>query len=389
MSLRVSNKFAVQWTIEGIDELLRKAHGSDQNCYGRPIRRLPAFITTVITPPVVIAPWKTATKVFSSDNPNWGGQNVCGQDKLGQLAAQENAVVLRCEVSPILWGPRAKEFHTDYGDAARGLLGLTRCSDIIFAIQPTLSSEASHIFAAKEVLVDRSSYFRNLFSSNFCESRLERFDPTTLSGKPSFALRGDGDDFRMFEELLTDEDGVKDMELASSSEPAQVMINDCSYSTYFALLSFLYTSCVTFLPPISDYLVAFQKDAKGSKATYWLEQRDEWLVEKALNKDPPPCNPHAMFRLADRYLLDELKEIAQGFILRSLTVENVAYELFCSLSLDYDGHRDKVLECLLENWDDVKKTRAWSHSMEVLEEGRLPGGAAVLLSIHEAVSLRT
>ncbi|GAA5903722.1 hypothetical protein JCM6882_003396 [Rhodosporidiobolus microsporus] len=66
----------------------------------------------------------------------------------------------------------------------------------------------------------------------------------------------------------------------------------------------------------------------------------------------------------------------------------VAYEVFCSLSLHYESHRDKVLEYLLKNWDAVKKTRAWTQSLELLDEGNLPGGAAVLRKILEKATIK-
>lgn len=37
-----------------------------------------------------------------------------------------------------------------------------------------------------------------------------------------------------------------------------------------------------------------------------------------------PCSAHAMYRLADCYDLEELKEMGLGFITRSLTAENVS-----------------------------------------------------------------
>jgi hypothetical protein len=37
-----------------------------------------------------------------------------------------------------------------------------------------------------------------------------------------------------------------------------------------------------------------------------------------------PCSAHATYRLADRYLLEELTEMSLGFVTRSLTAENVS-----------------------------------------------------------------
>ncbi|GAA5825580.1 hypothetical protein JCM11251_000292 [Rhodosporidiobolus azoricus] len=310
---------------------------------------------------------------------------------------------------PELPSPPAKSLKLNY---PYNLLDSRSCFDVVFAIQPSESGAFSHITAIKDVLMARSSYFRDLFSSDFCESRLEHSDPQGLLGKPSDPLHGDRHDFSAFEEMLVHGNDIKVSEATPPStlaEPSvqpqiasglaqsttatgsyvKVVIHDCSYSTYYGILFYLYTHRINFLPPTSDYLLADQNEPRKPRdASDATKARDAWLIKKALNQNPPPCNPHAVYRLADRYLLNDLKEIAQGYILRSLTVENVAYEAFCRLSLDYDSYRDKVLQFILENWTAVKHTRAWMQSMKLLEDGQLQGGGALLQKLFDALDIK-
>ncbi|GAA5885555.1 hypothetical protein JCM6882_007467 [Rhodosporidiobolus microsporus] len=305
-------------------------------------------------------------------------------------------------------------------------------ADVVFTIKS--QDSVGTIFASKQVLMSRSSYFRDLFSSNFSESKLKRLAPQDGPRKPSNTLHGDVPDFQAFKELSST--GDEKEPVASGLSPALTPAEEgappgswpedsrlfreikvegsrraalshlqkestdfpsCSYATYHALLFFLYTSCISFLPPTSDYLLTHQPPEGESLVpgawhapapVHTDEERDAWLLKNALNRDPAPCSPHAMYRLANRYLLDELKKIAQGYIIRSLTVENVAYEVFCTLSKDYETHQDEVLKFLLKNWDAVKKTRGWAQSMDLLEDGRLPGGTAVLKKIFDALAVK-
>lgn len=64
-----------------------------------------------------------------------------------------------------------------------------------------------------------------------------------------------------------------------------------------------------------------------AQAFFDLEDQRDW-------GDVKPCLAHSMYRLADRYEMDQLREISKGFILRSLTVDTVS-----SLSL-VDSERD-------------------------------------------------
>ncbi|GAA5903718.1 hypothetical protein JCM6882_003395 [Rhodosporidiobolus microsporus] len=389
MSLEVTTKLTIDWKVEGISALLRKGETEDVYHDSEPFdngrwklsvqltraekihcglyliclprdddraaastveswRRTEAYKYTVSIYKAdgstsITAPRTVDAKTFSSQGSAWGWKDMISRNKLrSALYHEPDAFVVRCEIIPTAPSKPKQIAHAASSDLLDRLLDSRDCSNIVFAIQPSLSSTLSHIFAAKEILVARSSYFRDLFSNDFCESKLRRLNPKTLCGKPSRPFVGDGTDFRVFEQMLMADESV--VVVDGSLEPAKVsfaarykavtrsddadveakpymkvLVHDCSYATYFALINFLYTNRISFLPSISDLLVAFQDERREPpNASYTTEMRNIWLDLMTPKQSPLPCNPHAMYRVADRYLLDELKEIAQGFILRSL-----------------------------------------------------------------------
>ncbi|GAA5884354.1 hypothetical protein JCM6882_002241 [Rhodosporidiobolus microsporus] len=177
-------------------------------------------------------------------------------------------------------------------------------------------------------------------------------------------------------------------EEAESDEDARrfqvIDISGRSFATFRSLIYFLHTGMTNFTPSVSDYLVDQHTELEKNEDAE-PQPRNNWLIKKSLRKNPPPCNPHALYRLADEHLDDKLRDLAKGFIVRSLTIENVAYEAFCQLSIDYNDFQKDVLKFLLEYWDEVRSTRAMKHALELLEAGQLPGGATVLTKIHEGL----
>ncbi|GAA5974665.1 hypothetical protein JCM11641_007048 [Rhodosporidiobolus odoratus] len=159
-----------------------------------------------------------------------------------------------------------------------------------------------------------------------------------------------------------------------------IHIKNRSYVTYHALLYYLHAKDILFTPSISNDLVK-QYEAKAKDAGTLPDDKNTWLIVNALRDDPPPCNLHALYCLADEYLEDELRGLAKDFIVRSLTVENVAYEAFCVLSMDYDDSQQPVVKFLLDNWVKVRDTKASNQVVELLEAGKLPGGGAVFKKI--------
>jgi len=114
-----------------------------------------------------------------------------------------------------------------------------------------------------------------------------------------------------------------------------------SFATYRAMIAYLHVPIVPFLPLPSDFLVELAKTDRPEGDPFELVERfpAEWLQEQfdALKGEVDwvvdPCPPHAMYRLADLYNLEDLRDLSLGFIIRSLTIENVSLLFRAPLSL--------------------------------------------------------
>ncbi|BGP13051.1 hypothetical protein JCM10213v2_000970 [Rhodosporidiobolus nylandii] len=116
-------------------------------------------------------------------------------------------------------------------------------------------------------------------------------------------------------------------------ERFEVVVTDASYSTFRALLNFLYTDSISFAPLASTYYIARDVAAAGGQAFPHLSRR-AFLLSHAPQIPPGngqhtvgACSSKAIYRLADKMGLDELKGRAYEHIVRSLTAENASLQL--------------------------------------------------------------
>ncbi|GAA5943389.1 hypothetical protein JCM10213_007977 [Rhodosporidiobolus nylandii] len=431
MSLEVSSKITVDWRIEGINELLKKAETEDvwsdsssfldghwmlsaeddAGANKGEWKRYGQWSYTfefVALDGTALAGSQSFTDVdFSAARSSWGRASSIKRAELAvPSVSKPNAFTFRChlERSPPMQ-------QNTFATTAPSLFGKTldhpTYSDVVLRLQSPEASGAC-ILDNKLVLTQRCSYFRSLFTSGFSESSTVLLDPSALPGEPNDPLAGDISDFEAFEASLTSQacadTGVESSCGIASSAPSplhgsssasalarpflQVPVSDCSYSTLDSLLFFLRTGKVCFLPSTGNYLIAFQDE--GSSHPYSISGRNAWLNKAVEGLGGPGfCNPHALYRLADRYLLGELKKLAKERIVRGLTVQNVGYEAFSCLSRDFEDVQKDAVEFVLKNWKEVKATRAWSQAMELLSEGHLPGGLDILRRVHEGLETKS
>jgi hypothetical protein len=92
------------------------------------------------------------------------------------------------------------------------------------------------------------------------------------------------------------------------------------YTTYRALLYYLYLGEIDFTPPASDYLVALSGQDVSN-----LPTRRTFLVEKSKRTlaTVKPASPHCVYQLADKLDCEELKEKAKKAIIGGFSPENV------------------------------------------------------------------
>lgn len=129
-----------------------------------------------------------------------------------------------------------------------------------------------------------------------------------------------------------------------------------SYTSFRALIYYLYTDSITFAPLSSTYTVA-KEAAQLTNSPFPFANRRAYLKQK--NSDlqlPQPCSSKAIYRLADKIGLPELKEKASEFIFKNLTAQNIVFEVFGSFSLRFEEVKRVQIAFLLERWVSIALT---------------------------------
>ncbi|PWN44228.1 hypothetical protein IE81DRAFT_321630 [Ceraceosorus guamensis] len=152
----------------------------------------------------------------------------------------------------------------------------------------------------------------------------------------------------------------------------KVVVGDSAYSTFKALLFFLYTDAVEFAPLTSSFLVAEVSDdtstdgnlVRPASSLFLQEmnrahQRRQAVIDTycAEHPDKPaPCSAKAMYKLADKLQLPELKKRAETHIAKSLTTQNIVWEAFSGFNTRYPDIMHMEIDFLLKHWSSVKKS---------------------------------
>ncbi|KAG9040246.1 hypothetical protein FRB95_000175 [Tulasnella sp. JGI-2019a] len=207
--------------------------------------------------------------------------------------------------------------------------------------------------------------------------------------------------------------------------PKMVVVRDGAYRTYYAFLYYLYTDSIVFAPLTSSFVgyapagpstpqptpglsalgLASQSyfapstnlthaltrprsalalggnfGALGSTANAVNEDqaprsRKEWVERwKSDNPSRPhPVSAKAIYKLADKLDVPELKQRAFEHILRSLTPGNVPYEVFSSFSAHYEEVRKVQVDYFLAHWSEIRNGEAMRNVFQQIRLGRHPG----------------
>ncbi|TBU29596.1 hypothetical protein BD311DRAFT_660992 [Dichomitus squalens] len=143
-----------------------------------------------------------------------------------------------------------------------------------------------------------------------------------------------------------------------------VFIEDIAYRTWKAFVFYAYSGRLSF-------------------ASLKSQERARPDISKRNQKDffePPPCSPKSMYRLAEKYGIDSLKEEALKDIQSKLSPRNILTELFSSFTLLHPGVQEIEIEYLRDHIRDpsiIERLPTW---FQYLEDGELPRGAASVLA---------
>uniref|UniRef100_A0A0K3CPH0 FGENESH: predicted gene_15.15 protein n=1 Tax=Rhodotorula toruloides TaxID=5286 RepID=A0A0K3CPH0_RHOTO len=220
------------------------------------------------------------------------------------------------------------------------LFNSPRYSDVAFH----LVAVDAWIFSLKPVLVEKSTHLRT-------HTILDR---DSARKAPSNLHAGDLDEFA---------------ELALSH----------NYSTFFSYLYWIYYDEISFAPSHAFALSAPETASPHDCSTIAT------FVETGSIDGAPPCDAHALYRLADRYLHNDLRDAAKNFIVESLTPETAAYEAFSSLGRTYTDVQDEIVKYIVKNLDAVRTSAGWTRALELMKDGQLVGGSVVLNKVLEGV----
>ncbi|GAA6001236.1 hypothetical protein JCM10207_007478 [Rhodosporidiobolus poonsookiae] len=174
----------------------------------------------------------------------------------------------------------------------------------------------------------------------------------------------------------------------------EVVVTDAAYSTYRSLLNYLYTDAITFSPLASTYYVAKDHAATHGLPFPYPSRRAYLAAHSPQAQDDAgagvgagaggvvgACSSKAIYRLADKMGLTELKERAYEHIVKSLNAQNIVYEVFGSFSQRFDEIRRVEIAFLLEKWNDVRSSSQMRKVFEFLRSGRFPGFEDVWLEL--------
>ncbi|KAL5519976.1 hypothetical protein ACEPAG_1636 [Sanghuangporus baumii] len=179
----------------------------------------------------------------------------------------------------------------------------------------------------------------------------------------------------------------------------KVVVRDVAYTTYRAVLYYLYTDSIIFAPLASSFLVP--SSATGLSSSHSLPprpgegqnvnvarpavhrensesgptSRTAWIRQWELQNpgNPTPCSAKAAYRVADKLGLSDLKDRAFQHIVKSLTIHNVPYEMFSSFSSTFEDVRKMEVAFFLEHWNEIRASQSMQKVWQQIRVGRHPG----------------
>ncbi|GAA5917186.1 uncharacterized protein JCM6883_007144 [Sporobolomyces salmoneus] len=350
------------------------------------------LLVSPLEPREVIASFRLKKPKYDSSNVSWGNSKLIALDEFLDHYDKNGEIIVCCSVT---WSDPAS-LRMIPCQVSLAHFDEHTLSNLLFRFPR--HNNKPFVFASKSVLCLAAEYFKTLFSAGFSEtSKVKSVDVSELRSIKERPFTFDDSELSPFYLTMTNLIYPNCRVL----KVARILLhprNERGLTTYRAMLAFLHCGEVLFTALPSDYLVArdralaehlptdpsFAFDEPGT----WLPAKFKSIEGQRKNTKIPPCSAHSMYRLADCYSIDGLKRLAKDRIVRCLTVENVAYELFSPLSIDYEEIQKPVLEFLVKNWVEVQKTTALKNVLDKLANGELAEGRELIGKMLTATSSR-
>ncbi|GJN91219.1 hypothetical protein Rhopal_004237-T1 [Rhodotorula paludigena] len=253
--------------------------------------------------------------------------------------------------------------------------------------------DGAEIWTTAELLSNSSPYLKDLLSSDFAESvtvsprkRTRRSTTTVrMTSAPNESDKGYDDSDDELDEVLLNKfpRPLFDVEQTPELTYHQIEVKMTAYTTYLAVIRWLETGYIAFLPLAST--------CKPRDPSATLTHREEILYgfngqggPAHNSKKPLRVSLKSTYRLAHLIQLDRLQQLCLAQLQPSLTHHGAAYELFDSASVLYEKWRRVILDYVLENWDEVTTTSAWTEHEARIDRDELPGAAPILQELYKA-----
>ncbi|EJD41831.1 hypothetical protein AURDEDRAFT_186281 [Auricularia subglabra TFB-10046 SS5] len=171
---------------------------------------------------------------------------------------------------------------------------------------------------------------------------------------------------------------VPETQLQSRANPnkamTSVVVRDSAYSTYRALLYYLYTDMIIFAPLSSSFTPASAPSAGAAEPTTRRQWIYTWSAQHPdLAQSVSPCSAKSMYRLADKLNMPELKARAFDHIVGSLNVHNIVDEVFGVFAATFGEVRKVEMEFFLAHWAEIRSSDAMRGIWPAIRQGRHPG----------------
>ncbi|CAE7231198.1 unnamed protein product [Rhizoctonia solani] len=365
--------------------------------------------------------WKTA---------NWGWAQFARRDAVYYAPSTvrlQDAFVIVCQItsspSPPVSNTNVQSVPRSLMSSIGSLLDDPIYSDIEFVIPPRKrGGKMRKIYASKRLLGGRAEYFQTMFSSGFAEGASLGTD--LVEDDSDFVNAHDDSDEEdaELEEMsweISSDAGVvvkvEDMETAPLIPvptpaaaalapvvpgPAKtpVVIRDVAYVTYKAFLYYLYTDTIVFAPLKSQFMFSSPStsfaqtlqlptssdgapmNSPGIGITGRSDSRRGWLKnwEATFPDRPVPCSAKAIYRLADKLDLPELKARAFTHITKTMSIQSVPFELFSGFSAAFAEVRKVQMDYALQHWSEIRTSESMKQVLSELRSGRYPGYEEVM-----------
>ncbi|TFK94560.1 hypothetical protein K466DRAFT_290631 [Polyporus arcularius HHB13444] len=149
---------------------------------------------------------------------------------------------------------------------------------------------------------------------------------------------------------------------ACGREGRVVFVEDIAYRTWKAFVFYAYSGKTSFAPLKSQ------------------EQLEAPTSGQAGRFEPPPCSPKSMYRLAEKYGIESLKEEALEDLKGKLSPYNILTELFSSFTMLHPDVQKMEIKYLRSNIKQQTVLERLPKYFQSLEDGDLHPGAGSILA---------